>query len=478
MSSTRVPPAGVDTARAHGAAGPSDTARPSGAARPVERGLGGKIRSALLWAAVVVAAVAVLAVTTWPRGNQTPLDPDNAGRLGTKALVEVLRAKGIRVDVVRTQAELRAITQSVGASASASASADASDASTASTASTASAASAASTDADRRGATLVVSDSSEVYSDAMTTIASVRDSYARLVLAGLPAAAVDEATGLPVQEGDYAGFDDRSSGSGSGGSGSASTFATCADPRFDQVTTITTGPGSYIFRANEFGEQSELGWQSCFPVSGGYGLLSTQGTEDSVAVDVLGATRPLTNQSITSDTNAAFALRLLSDNPRVVWFVPSDDGGAGAGAPVERDADPLAVLPVWFTPLVYLLGIAVLATMLWRGRRLGRLVVEPLPVVVRAIETTRSRGRLYAKSRERSHALAALQEGTRERLLSRLGLAPRTDREALVAAVVHATGRSPAEVATRLYDSTVDKDDQLLARAQGLTSLEEEVRHR
>ena len=40
--------------------------------------------------------------------------------------------------------------------------------------------------------------------------------------------------------------------------------------------------------------------------------------------------------------------------------------------------------------------------LLWRGRRLGRLVVEPLPVVVQAVESTESRGRLYRRARDRA----------------------------------------------------------------------------
>ncbi len=60
--------------------------------------------------------------------------------------------------------------------------------------------------------------------------------------------------------------------------------------------------------------------------------------------------------------------------------------------------------------------------MLWRGRRLGPLATEPLPVVVKAIETTRSRGRLYRKSGDRAHAADALRSATRARAATRLRL--------------------------------------------------------
>ena len=44
---------------------------------------------------------------------------------------------------------------------------------------------------------------------------------------------------------------------------------------------------------------------------------------------------------------------------------------------------------------LWLLGIAMLAVIWWRGRRLGALASEPLPVTVRSLETTEARGRLY-----------------------------------------------------------------------------------
>ena len=59
---------------------------------------------------------------------------------------------------------------------------------------------------------------------------------------------------------------------------------------------------------------------------------------------------------------------------------------------------------------------------LWRARRLGPLAIEPLPVVVKAIETTRSRGRLYRKAGDRAHAAAVLRAAARVRAAERLRL--------------------------------------------------------
>ena len=63
-----------------------------------------------------------------------------------------------------------------------------------------------------------------------------------------------------------------------------------------------------------------------------------------------------------------------------------------------------------------LLLLVFLAAAFWRGRRLGPLVVENLPVVVRASETMEGRARLYQKSSARLHALDALRIGAIQRL--------------------------------------------------------------
>ena len=64
----------------------------------------------------------------------------------------------------------------------------------------------------------------------------------------------------------------------------------------------------------------------------------------------------------------------------------------------------------------------VLLAALWQGRRLGPLVAEQLPVVVRASETVEGRGRLYRSRRARDRAADALRTATLQRMLPRLGL--------------------------------------------------------
>ena len=114
------------------------------------------------------------------------------------------------------------------------------------------------------------------------------------------------------------------------------------------------------------------------------GALVAQPTDGVV---LLGAVDVLRNGGVLEADNAAVALRLLGQHDRLVWYVP-DVADLAADDAVTLSS----LLPDWLRPGLWLVALALLALVFWRGRRLGPLATEPLPVVVRAIETTRSRG--------------------------------------------------------------------------------------
>jgi hypothetical protein len=120
--------------------------------------------------------------------------------------------------------------------------------------------------------------------------------------------------------------------------------------------------------------------------------------------------------------------------------------------------------------------IAVLLFALWRARRLGPVVAEPLPVVVRAAETVEGRARLYRRSGARGQAAGALRAGVISRLRSQVGL-PRGPRpEAVVDAVSSRTGRPAPDVHRLLYGAAPPDDAALVRLADDLDALEREVR--
>lgn len=210
--------------------------------------------------------------------------------------------------------------------------------------------------------------------------------------------------------------------------------------------------------------------QGCFAGEHGY-LVATP----EPRVTVLGAGEILTNDQALRADNAAVSLWLLGRHDRVVWYVPDAADLTGSDTATLR-----SLLPAWLGPALLLSGLSVLALMLWRGRRLGPLVREPLPVSVRALETTRSRGRMYRKAGDRGHAARALRAAAAEDVARRLHLPPQSiqQTERFAREVAAATGLDPADVATLLApDSPPPANDRELIHLAGrLAELDREVR--
>jgi hypothetical protein len=92
------------------------------------------------------------------------------------------------------------------------------------------------------------------------------------------------------------------------------------------------------------------------------------------------------------------------------------------------------------------------------------------------VETTESRGRMYRKARDRSRALTVLQQATRRRLASHLGLSVSTTVSNVAAASAAVSGRTYHDVLHLLQSPAVQDDASLLELANTLQALEKEVR--
>lgn len=186
---------------------------------------------------------------------------------------------------------------------------------------------------------------------------------------------------------------------------------------------------------------------------------------------LIGSTDLIVNSRITNADNAGIAVRAMGHLPRVVWYVPDL-----RDAPVTSGGADRQLAPPWLSPMLVLAAFAFGGVMLWRGRRLGRLVREPLPVVVRAIETTESRGRLYRKARDGARASSVLREATMRRLTAYLGLPPASRPDAVIAAVAAASPRTPETVAWLLTGPPASSESEMLTLAADLAALEKEIR--
>jgi hypothetical protein len=187
---------------------------------------------------------------------------------------------------------------------------------------------------------------------------------------------------------------------------------------------------------------------------------------------VLGDGSFLTNEELDEQGNAALALGLLGDTNRVVWLVPRPGRELPPGE--QRPLSELLPAEVELGAL-WLLGVAgVLA--LWRARRLGPVVEEPLPVVVRAAEAVEGRGRLYRAAGARREAAEALRGASRERLLRRVALPPGAGRAEVVPVVARRAATDPGHVDALLYGGPPADDAALVRLAEDLRRLESSLR--
>lgn len=191
---------------------------------------------------------------------------------------------------------------------------------------------------------------------------------------------------------------------------------------------------------------------------------------DGRRVTVLGQSQILTNAEVADEGNAALALRTLGRTPQLVWYIAVPE--------LSADAEPTLtdLLPRWVPWLAAQLVVVLAFVVLWRSRRLGRLVPEPLPVVVRAAETTEGRGRLYRRGGSRGRAAATLRAASMRRLAGRCGLPRSATAPEVVQAAAQSSGRSGTDVHSLLLGTEPRDDRELVLLADALDTLEKEVR--
>lgn len=188
-------------------------------------------------------------------------------------------------------------------------------------------------------------------------------------------------------------------------------------------------------------------------------------------VTVLGTGAPLTNADLASQGNAALAINVLPTRT-VVWLTPPVAPQLAAST---RATTLFGLVPLAAYLVLAQLAVALLLTVAWRSRRLGPLVAEPLPVVVRASETVEGHGRLYEARRSRDTAAEALRVAAQNRLTRAAGLPRAADSTAVVAALAERSSLGEARITELLYGPAPETDRALLALARDLDELEQQV---
>ncbi|CAM5460435.1 hypothetical protein SAVIM338S_02949 [Streptomyces avidinii] len=426
-------------ARTTGAA----TGGATGGAAPTVGALWNRARGFLIALAVLLTAgLALAALNSGARHGY--LDPRSADPFGSRAVAELLKARGVDTRVVTTADE---------------------------------AVRAAGPDT-----TLLVADPDRLGEEQLRSVRSAIDlSGGRTVLLApsspsLPALAPRTHALGPGS----AGATDKGGNLDPAGPGAAP----CELPAATTAGRAATGGGYRYVDATP-------GATACYP-SGGHPtlLVLPTGTPGGDTV-LLGSEAVFLNKTLAKEGNASLALQLLGSRPHLVWYLPSPADSAPADADAQ-DKDFLELIPAGWSWALLQLFVAAAVAALWRARRLGPLVTERLPVLVRASEATEGRARLYRKAGARDRAATVLRAATRERLAALVGV-PATlahDPASLVPAVSArrltapetgtgtgaGTGTGTGDLTTLLFGTTPTTDAALVALTDHLDALEREVR--
>jgi hypothetical protein len=248
-----------------------------------------------------------------------------------------------------------------------------------------------------------------------------------------------------------------------GGTGETTLSPRCAfgpaqvagDVRFAGVLYRTAGP---------------VADTACYAAHGGVGLLVHQRATGRTVV--FGSPATVVNARLADQGDAALALGLLTSRPHLAWVLPQPP----TRAPGDARKGLFELLPDRLLWLVLQLFVVVVLLALWRARRLGPVVVEPLPVVVRAAETVEGRARLLRAARARGTAATALRTAAVARLRDLLGVGPDAVPAAVVEGVARRTGQSGAAVEVVLYGADPADDVALVRLADELDAIENTVR--
>lgn len=243
-----------------------------------------------------------------------------------------------------------------------------------------------------------------------------------------------------------------------GNEGQLALPASCAAP-LATAAPVLAATGSFY-----------TGADGCYPLPGGNGGTTATAMAISGTVTVLGSGEYLNNRGILSTGRSALALWTLGQEPNLIWYQPAFAESSAEGAA----ANPFMLLPAWFGPVMAWALLMGLAAMFWRGRRLGPLVAENLPVVVPAAELVHGRARMYTQGRSLDALTANLRSGALSRIAHHYRLGATASVDQIIAAIEPASVRTTEEL-TALLHPDITSDQELVRWANDLAQLEKDI---
>jgi hypothetical protein len=185
----------------------------------------------------------------------------------------------------------------------------------------------------------------------------------------------------------------------------------------------------------------------------------------------LGGAGLFTNRLLGHADNGVLAVDLLAPHGEgaVAFLLPSTVGGG------HKSLASLLPRRVKLALVQLLIAFAVLV--LWRVRRLGRPVPEGQPVELAGSELVVAVGHLFGRTGRRDAAAFELRRDLRRWLAQRSGLPPSAPADALAGVAAARWGIDGGRLESALGDLPVATDADLVALAQALDRIREEVMH-
>lgn len=176
------------------------------------------------------------------------------------------------------------------------------------------------------------------------------------------------------------------------------------------------------------------------------------------------------NMNLGKGDNAGLAVALMAPQSGTRVVILERGANSPGGDPSLADAIPGGVQLA-----IVQLFVAFVFFAWFRGRRLGKPIVEHQPVQIEGSELVIAVGGLYRRSKNPAAAARVLRSDLRRRLASRLGLPVQGDPQVIVDAVATRTTLESERVMAAVGETPILDDAQLIDLARNIDSIQKEV---
>lgn len=210
----------------------------------------------------------------------------------------------------------------------------------------------------------------------------------------------------------------------------------------------------------------------CFPIEldGETSYAYIEKISDTYKTSYIADPSIFTNKEITKSSNAAVALNLFNKYKNIYWYMPTK---AEFEDP-SNAAPPLT--PSWAGQIFLLICIATIFLLLAKGKRLGFVIKENLPVVVKFEETNTGKANLYRKNNDQDYTANILRTYHIQKLAKLVRINPQINKEEFIRAVSEKANIKYEDVEKILYTQETQSNEELHVLSLSLESIEKKVK--